>query len=176
MTVAAARQLAGRLVALCGVPLPERRRRSSKLTHAFPSPKRVAAADLESLGMPGARRATLMAMAVAALEAPALFLPQADRRRSGRTIPRDPRRRRMDGAVHRAAGPAPGGCLSRKRHWTLAWRGRRRHATHARRSAEAGRALAPLARLCGPAPLGLGRRGRQAVSPAAPEGEVSRRR
>jgi AraC family transcriptional regulator, regulatory protein of adaptative response / DNA-3-methyladenine glycosylase II len=73
VTVAAARQLAGRLVALCGPSLPKSRRLSAKLTHAFPSPERVAAADLDALGMPGARRATLKAMAEATLEDPDLF-------------------------------------------------------------------------------------------------------
>jgi AraC family transcriptional regulator, regulatory protein of adaptative response / DNA-3-methyladenine glycosylase II len=76
VTVAAARRLAGRLVALCGPSLPKSRGLSAKLTHAFPSPERVAAADLEALGMPGARRATLKAMAAATLEDPDLFRRQ----------------------------------------------------------------------------------------------------
>jgi AraC family transcriptional regulator, regulatory protein of adaptative response / DNA-3-methyladenine glycosylase II len=75
VTVGAARGLAGRLVALCGPSLPEARRRSTKLSHIFPPPECVAAADLGVLGMPGARRAALKALAEAAIEDPDLFAP-----------------------------------------------------------------------------------------------------
>jgi AraC family transcriptional regulator of adaptative response / DNA-3-methyladenine glycosylase II len=75
VTVVAARQLAGRLVALCGEVLPEAARVHAGLARAFPSPERVAAADLDALGMPAARRAALKAMAEAALADPRLFHP-----------------------------------------------------------------------------------------------------
>jgi AraC family transcriptional regulator of adaptative response / DNA-3-methyladenine glycosylase II len=69
VTVVAARKLAGQLVALCGETL------SGPLPRAFPSPERVAAADLGALGMPGARRAALKALAEAARADPHLFRP-----------------------------------------------------------------------------------------------------
>jgi AraC family transcriptional regulator of adaptative response / DNA-3-methyladenine glycosylase II len=44
-----------------------------QLARVFPTPAQVASADLGSLGMPGARRRTLQAMAEAALDDPDLF-------------------------------------------------------------------------------------------------------
>ncbi|WP_343714347.1 AlkA N-terminal domain-containing protein [Inquilinus sp.] len=75
VTVVAARQLAGRLVAICGAEVPEAARLNPALSRAFPSPERVAAADLGALGMPGSRRATLTALAEAAIADPHLFRP-----------------------------------------------------------------------------------------------------
>lgn len=71
VTVEAGRKLAGTLVAVCGTPLLA----SPRLTHVFPSASQVARADLSSLGMPAARRATLLAVAEAALHTPRLFEP-----------------------------------------------------------------------------------------------------
>ncbi|GAA2738150.1 AlkA N-terminal domain-containing protein [Actinocorallia aurantiaca] len=62
ITVAAARTLTAVLVSSCGTPLPEP---SGSLTHLFPSAEDVAAASLEELGMPRARRATLRTLAEA---------------------------------------------------------------------------------------------------------------
>lgn len=73
VSVHAARQLAGRLVALCGVPLPAGSVMDTALSHAFPSPARLASADLGTLGMPAARRATLTALARAATADDDLF-------------------------------------------------------------------------------------------------------
>lgn len=73
VSVAAARSLASRLVALCGEPLGAAG--SPALTHAFPTPARVAAADLSRLGMPAARRRTLAALAQAAAADVQLFRP-----------------------------------------------------------------------------------------------------
>jgi AraC family transcriptional regulator of adaptative response / DNA-3-methyladenine glycosylase II len=73
VTLEAARRLVGRLVALCGEALPEAAGRPGALTHLFPTPAAVAAADLASLPMPGARKATLKAVAEAALAEPGLF-------------------------------------------------------------------------------------------------------
>ncbi len=75
VTVVAARQLAGRLVALCGETLPETASLHAGLSRTFPSPARVAATDLGALGMPAARRAALKAMAEAALADAQLFHP-----------------------------------------------------------------------------------------------------
>ncbi|WP_374653932.1 DNA-3-methyladenine glycosylase 2 family protein [Dongia sp.] len=77
VTVAAGRQLAARLVSLCGSALPQGIRTDS-LHRAFPTPAQLAAADLDTLGMPGARRRTLHAMAEAALADPDLFRAGGD--------------------------------------------------------------------------------------------------
>ena len=60
VSLAAARTLAGRLVAAHGTPLavPD-----GGLTHLFPEPADVADSSLDSLGMPAARRAVLRAVA-----------------------------------------------------------------------------------------------------------------
>lgn len=76
VSVAAARGLAGRLVALCGESLPEAAGLQPELSRIFPSAARVAAADLGALGMPGARREALKALAEAALADPHLFHPR----------------------------------------------------------------------------------------------------
>ena len=61
ISVAGARTLAGRLVALAGRPLPARR--EPGLTHVFPSPRAVAEADLSRVGLPRARAAALKSFA-----------------------------------------------------------------------------------------------------------------
>jgi len=62
ISVASARTLAGRLVALCGRPLPKAAARPG-LTHAFPTPADVAEADLSRVGLPRARAAGLKGFA-----------------------------------------------------------------------------------------------------------------
>ena len=70
ITVSAAIRLAGRLVAKYGEPMtvPD-----ADLTHVFPKPEVLAAADLTSLGMPRSRAATLSAVAAAVVADPDLF-------------------------------------------------------------------------------------------------------
>jgi len=70
ITVTAARTLAGRLVAAYGEPLAEP---SDELTHVFPAPEALAAADLTRLGVPRARAQALIAVARAAAADPDLF-------------------------------------------------------------------------------------------------------
>lgn len=77
ITVHAAVLLAGRLAAQYGEPLPEAWAREG-LTVAFPSPRRLAAADLSGLPMPRARSGALGAMAAAAVADPGLFGPRQD--------------------------------------------------------------------------------------------------
>jgi AraC family transcriptional regulator of adaptative response / DNA-3-methyladenine glycosylase II len=77
ISLAAARQLAGQLVALCGEPLPADGGGRPGLSHVFPTPERMASADLGRLGMPAARRAALKALAEAAASDPQLFRPFA---------------------------------------------------------------------------------------------------
>ncbi len=76
VTVEAGRRLAGRLVEICGAEIPADQRTDPALTHAFPTAAQVAAADLSPMGMPGARKRALTAVAQAALADPALFEPQ----------------------------------------------------------------------------------------------------
>jgi AraC family transcriptional regulator of adaptative response / DNA-3-methyladenine glycosylase II len=77
VTVEAGRRLAGQLVLLCGTAIDVEQRSHPALARAFPSAAQVAAADLASLGMPGARKAALAALAEAALADPLLFQPLA---------------------------------------------------------------------------------------------------
>jgi AraC family transcriptional regulator of adaptative response / DNA-3-methyladenine glycosylase II len=63
VSVAAARTLAGRLVARCGTPLGRGAR--DGLTHHFPTPAQVAGANLDGLGLTGARTRALRTLACA---------------------------------------------------------------------------------------------------------------
>jgi AraC family transcriptional regulator of adaptative response / DNA-3-methyladenine glycosylase II len=64
VSVRGATTLAGRVVERCGEPLP-RAGAAPGLTHLFPSPGRLAAADLGGLGLTGARQRSLHALAEA---------------------------------------------------------------------------------------------------------------
>jgi AraC family transcriptional regulator of adaptative response / DNA-3-methyladenine glycosylase II len=75
ITVGAATRLASRLVAAYGEPLPAP---EGTLTHLFPTPERLAGADIAALGMPRARGATIAGLAAAAAADPALFHPRGD--------------------------------------------------------------------------------------------------
>ena len=70
ITVSAAVRLAGRLVATHGERLTEP---DGDLTHVFPRPEALTAADLTSLGMPRSRAAALSAVAAAAVADTHLF-------------------------------------------------------------------------------------------------------
>ncbi|HEY1494188.1 MAG TPA: AlkA N-terminal domain-containing protein [Candidatus Solibacter sp.] len=71
VTVAAARRLAGQLVASHG----ERFESDPRLTHVFPSAQQLAMANPINVGMPAARRSALKALAEAAAADPNLFRP-----------------------------------------------------------------------------------------------------
>lgn len=71
VSVAAARRLNGRLAERCGVMLADGG--EGPLHRLFPTPEEVLAANLSAMGMPGARVATLKALAEAALADPRLF-------------------------------------------------------------------------------------------------------
>jgi AraC family transcriptional regulator of adaptative response / DNA-3-methyladenine glycosylase II len=75
ITVAAAMRLAGRLVAAYGERLAQP---DGALTHVFPRPESLAAADLTILGMPRSRAAALSAVAAAVLADTHLFDAAAD--------------------------------------------------------------------------------------------------
>jgi DNA-3-methyladenine glycosylase II len=74
ITVVAAIRLAGKLVAQYGQALPTPH---AGITHLFPTPEVLAAADLATLGMPKARGRTLSGVAQALLDDPQLFEPKA---------------------------------------------------------------------------------------------------
>ncbi len=75
ISVAAARRLAGQLVALHGGRLPENSTHPVALTHTFPTAKRLATTKSIGLGMPTSRLNTLKALARAAADDPNLFRP-----------------------------------------------------------------------------------------------------
>jgi AraC family transcriptional regulator of adaptative response / DNA-3-methyladenine glycosylase II len=77
VSVEAARRLVSRLASMCGTPLRVTESSDRALTHAFPSPAQVAAADLDALRVPGARRRALVSLARAAAGDPRLFEPLA---------------------------------------------------------------------------------------------------
>ncbi|MBI2253507.1 MAG: helix-turn-helix domain-containing protein [Proteobacteria bacterium] len=78
VTVTAGRQLAARLTAICGTELPANSQHVEGIARVFPNAAQVAAADLTALGMPGARKQTLFALAEAALRDPDLFRAAGD--------------------------------------------------------------------------------------------------
>jgi AraC family transcriptional regulator of adaptative response / DNA-3-methyladenine glycosylase II len=73
ITVQAARGLARQLVRLCGTRLRNDVSADPVLALGFPGAEEVARADLSAIGMPASRRATLRAVAEAALADPRLF-------------------------------------------------------------------------------------------------------
>ena len=73
ITVPAATRLLGRLVQAHGAPLPAAMRDGEGLSHLFPSPARLAGADLAALGMPSARAMAVTSLAQAIAADPAIF-------------------------------------------------------------------------------------------------------
>lgn len=79
ITVGAARRLAGKLAAAYGEPLSVAAGADDDgLTTVFPTPARVAGANVATLGMPRARAATLAALAARAADDPRLFERASD--------------------------------------------------------------------------------------------------
>ncbi|RKN38297.1 AlkA N-terminal domain-containing protein [Streptomyces hoynatensis] len=83
VTVAAARTLAGRLVAAYGKPLSAP---DGALTHTFPEPGTLAGAPLAELGMPEARRAAIRTVCAALAEGTVDLGPGADREEATRAL------------------------------------------------------------------------------------------
>jgi AraC family transcriptional regulator of adaptative response / DNA-3-methyladenine glycosylase II len=75
ISVAAARQLAGRMVELHGRSVPKPFRNHRLLSRAFPNASRLASASSIGLAMPAARLAALTEVARAAVADPSLFHP-----------------------------------------------------------------------------------------------------
>jgi AraC family transcriptional regulator, regulatory protein of adaptative response / DNA-3-methyladenine glycosylase II len=78
ISVQAARQLAGKLVALHGKPRPTDTTLPDGLTHVFPTAKHIAATADLAVGMPISRLKTLKAVAQATVDDPTLFHPSRD--------------------------------------------------------------------------------------------------
>jgi AraC family transcriptional regulator, regulatory protein of adaptative response / DNA-3-methyladenine glycosylase II len=83
ITVAAARTLAGRLVERYGTPLAEP---VGAVTHLFPPPADLAAADLAGLGMPASRLRTLTSVSTALHTGELVLDPGVDRAETERTL------------------------------------------------------------------------------------------
>jgi 3-methyladenine DNA glycosylase/8-oxoguanine DNA glycosylase len=73
ITVEAARQLGNKLVLLCGDPVHDDS--DPRLARTFPSARCLAMVDLSRIGIPKSRRATVQALAQAAVANPGLFKP-----------------------------------------------------------------------------------------------------
>jgi AraC family transcriptional regulator, regulatory protein of adaptative response / DNA-3-methyladenine glycosylase II len=78
VSVQAARQLAGKLVAVNGRLVPKHTAFPDGLTHVFPTAKHIASAIDLGVGMPKSRLATLKAIAQASVDDPGLFQPSGD--------------------------------------------------------------------------------------------------
>ncbi|MGY1813827.1 AlkA N-terminal domain-containing protein [Blastococcus sp. SYSU D00820] len=83
VSVAGARTLTARLLPLAGTPLPEP---VGTLTHAFPRPEALATADLSAVGLTGARRRTVGALAAALAAGDVVLDPGADREEAARSL------------------------------------------------------------------------------------------
>jgi AraC family transcriptional regulator of adaptative response / DNA-3-methyladenine glycosylase II len=75
VTVESGRRLVARLAALCGTRVAPSSTGHPDLSLLFPTPRQVASADLSGLGVPGARRSALVALAEAAMADASLFHP-----------------------------------------------------------------------------------------------------
>ena len=79
ITVALATRQSGLIVAAFGPPLDDPHANALGLTHLFPTPAQLAAADLADLGlMPGARARAISALGAAVAADPGLFGPYRD--------------------------------------------------------------------------------------------------
>jgi AraC family transcriptional regulator, regulatory protein of adaptative response / DNA-3-methyladenine glycosylase II len=78
VSVQAARHLAGKLVALHGIPLAKGTSLPNELTHVFPTAMHIAGVNDLGIGMPKSRLETLKAIAQASVDDPRLFQPSGD--------------------------------------------------------------------------------------------------
>ena len=112
ITVVAAIRLGGKLVAAHGAPLA---RPEDGLTHVFPEPAAIAAADLAPLGMPRSRARTL-GRGLGGAGGPDAVRGRQRSGRLGQAPAGNLGSRGMDGAVHRAAPAARAGRVPGGRH------------------------------------------------------------
>jgi AraC family transcriptional regulator of adaptative response / DNA-3-methyladenine glycosylase II len=83
VSVAGARTLTARVVSAAGAPLAEP---VGTLTHAFPRAAALADVDLSTVGLTGARRRTVHALAAALADGEITLDPGADREEAGRAL------------------------------------------------------------------------------------------
>ncbi|SET95334.1 AlkA N-terminal domain-containing protein [Geodermatophilus poikilotrophus] len=83
VSLAGARTLTARVLSAAGTPLPEP---VGTLTHAFPRPAALVDADLTAVGLTGARRRTVHALAGALASGAVPLDPGADRAEAGRAL------------------------------------------------------------------------------------------
>jgi AraC family transcriptional regulator, regulatory protein of adaptative response / DNA-3-methyladenine glycosylase II len=83
VSVAGARTLTARLLTAAGTPLPEP---VGTLTHAFPRPEALADADLTAVGLTGARRRSVHALAAMLADGSIALGPGADRDEATRAL------------------------------------------------------------------------------------------
>jgi AraC family transcriptional regulator of adaptative response / DNA-3-methyladenine glycosylase II len=83
VSVRGARTLTARLLIAAGTPLAEP---EGTLTHAFPRPAALADADLSAVGLTGARRRTVHALAAALADGSVPLDPGADREEAGSAL------------------------------------------------------------------------------------------
>jgi AraC family transcriptional regulator, regulatory protein of adaptative response / DNA-3-methyladenine glycosylase II len=76
ITVSAAAALAGKLVAAYGEKVTDAATIEQGLTHVFPTPRQLTAADLTAIGLPKTRRMALSALAQAVVADPLIFGPR----------------------------------------------------------------------------------------------------
>ena len=132
-----------------GTPLPEP---VGTLTHAFPRPDALADADLTAVGLTGARRRTVHALAAALADGDDRPRPRR-RPRGGRPgAARRPRHRPVDGGARRTARPGRPRRLAARRPRAAEVAGRPRQLRRRRRHP-----LAAVAVLRRPAPVGARR-------------------
>jgi AraC family transcriptional regulator, regulatory protein of adaptative response / DNA-3-methyladenine glycosylase II len=75
ITVSAATRLAGKLASAYGEAMVDRVALDLGLTHAFPTPQRLAGSDLAAIGMPQSRRSAMSSLAAAVVADPLIFGP-----------------------------------------------------------------------------------------------------
>ena len=76
ITVSAARLLAGKLTLAFGEAIDDPAAQAHGLTHVFPTPQRLAQAELAAIGMPKARQTALTSLAAAVVADPLIFGPR----------------------------------------------------------------------------------------------------
>ena len=154
VSLAAARTLAGRLVADHGERLPFPH---GGVTHLFPTPAAVAAADPATLAMPRSRRTALLALGRALADGDLALDPGADRERGPPRPARAAGRRAVDGGLRRPARARRPRRLPGLRPRRAPRAARARRAVRRARGARARRGVAAVARLRDAPPVGVAR-------------------
>ena len=129
ITVPAATKLLGRLVQHYGAPLPAAMREGEGLSHLFPSPARLAGAEICNARHAGGAGDGGDVAGAGDLRRSRDFQPRREPRRGDREIAVASGDRRMDRAIHRDARAARTRCIPRRRHRLAARDGSRRPAS-----------------------------------------------